>query len=189
LRLLYVTKKNHWRAWLLKNHHREPETWLVYYKAGSGKPRISYDDAVLEALCFGWIDSKVKNIDSQRFAQRFSPRKPTSALSQMNKERVRKLIRDRKMTKTGLRAIEHVYDPDKDKIGKFSIPPAILEAIKENKQAWMNFQKLPEPYKRIRIAYVQSRLRHNKEMYDKALQHFIKMTAKNRRIGFVKEWR
>jgi uncharacterized protein YdeI (YjbR/CyaY-like superfamily) len=189
LRPLYLTKRKDWRGWLLKNHHREPETWLVYYKAGTGKPRISYDDAVLEALCFGWIDSTVKNLDSRRFAQRFSPRKSTSALSQMNKERVRKLIQDGKMTKAGLRAIAHVYDPKKDKISKFSIPPAILEAIKANKQAWINFRKLPQAYKRIRIAYVQSRLRHGKEMYDKALQNFIRMTAKNKRIGFVKEWR
>lgn len=60
---LYVTNRNDWRFWLEENHHKEKEIWLIYYRKSSGKPRISYNEAVEEALCFGWIDSTAKGID------------------------------------------------------------------------------------------------------------------------------
>jgi uncharacterized protein YdeI (YjbR/CyaY-like superfamily) len=63
---LYVTERNAWRDWLADNHDKEDEIWLVFYKKGTGKPRLPYDDAVEEALCFGWIDSIVKRIDQER---------------------------------------------------------------------------------------------------------------------------
>ena len=186
---LYIKNRNAWRAWLKKYHKTAPEIWLIYYKKESGKPRISYDEAVLEALAFGWIDSTAKTIDKERFAQRFSPRRKTSQLSQMNKERVRELIAQKKMTKAGLAAIAHVYDPKTDKKEKFTMPPGILKALKANKDAWKNFQNMPESYKRIRVAYIESRKRHGVAMYQQALKHFLKMTAQNKRIGFVKERR
>jgi len=186
---LYVKNRKGWRAWLKKYHKTAPEIWLVYYKKGSGKPRISYDEAVLEALAFGWIDSTAKTIDKERFAQRFSPRRKTSQLSQMNKERVRELIAQKKMTKAGLAAIAHVYDPKTDKKEKFTMPPGILKALKADKDAWKNFQKMPGSYKRIRVAYIESRKRHGVAIYQTALKYFVKMTAQNKRIGFVKERR
>lgn len=72
---LYVTGRKAWRAWLAKYHKTETEVWLVYYRKETGKPRISYNDAVEEALCYGWIDSIVRTLDKERFAQRFSIRK------------------------------------------------------------------------------------------------------------------
>jgi uncharacterized protein YdeI (YjbR/CyaY-like superfamily) len=173
----------------MKNHKNQKEVWLVYYRKETGKPRISYDDAVLEALCFGWIDSIVKTIDKERFAQRFSPRKPKSELSQMNKERIRELIKEKRMTKTGLEAIAHVFNPKTDKTENFEIPSAILVTLRANKDAWKYFQKMPPSYQRIRITYIESRKRHGVDMYKKALAHFIKMTAQNRRIGFVRKRR
>jgi uncharacterized protein YdeI (YjbR/CyaY-like superfamily) len=92
---LSLTERAAWRRWLAKHHSTEKEIWLVYYRKQSGKQRISYNDAVEEALCYGWIDSNLKGIDEERFAQRFSPRKRASGLSQMNKERVRQLLRSR----------------------------------------------------------------------------------------------
>jgi len=184
---LYVTKRSEWRKWLLKNHKKETEIWLIFYKKDSGKPRLSYDDAVLEALAFGWIDSIVKSVDAQSFAQRFSPRKKTSVLSQMNIERIRELIHENKMTDAGLEALSHVYNPKTDQKDDFKIPEAILKAVKANPDAWKNFQKFPEDYKRIRISYIESRKRHGVWEYKKFLTHFIKMTAENKRIGFVKE--
>ena len=87
--LLYVTNGREWRDWLKRHYKSEKEVWLVYYKKHTGKPRISYNDAVEEALCFGWIDSTVKTIDEDRYAQRFSLRNPKSPYSQANKERLR----------------------------------------------------------------------------------------------------
>lgn len=186
---LYVTNRKSWRSWLAKHHQSETEIWLVYYRKETGKPRISYNDAVEEALCYGWIDSTVKAIDIERFAQRFSVRKKTSGLSQMNKERIYTLITQGKMTKAGLAAIAHVFDPAKEKSKRVAMSPDILKALKEDKQAWTNFQKFPDSYKRIRIAYIESRKRHGKAQFQKSLNHFIGMTAKNKRFGFVKEMR
>jgi uncharacterized protein YdeI (YjbR/CyaY-like superfamily) len=185
--ILEVANSKDWRAWLAKHHQTETEIWLVFYKKGSGKPRISYNQAVMEALSYGWIDSTVKYLDSERFVQRFSKRKKTSGLSQMNKERIRTLIRQKKMTKAGLAAVAHVFDPEKDNAEAFIIPPDILQALQENKQAWTNFQQFPEAYKRIRVAYIASRKRHSQEQFQTSLKHFVQMTARNKRIGFVKE--
>ncbi len=184
---LYVTDRKSWRSWLSKYYKSEKEIWLVYFRKESGKPRISYNDAVEEALCYGWIDSIIKNLDEERFVQRFSVRRKTSTLSQMNKERIYSLIAQKKMTKAGLAAIDHVFDPTEEKTRRLVIPSDILKLLKMDKEVWTNFQKFPESYKRIRIAYLESQKRHGEEQYQKALRHFIDMTAKNKRFGFVKE--
>lgn len=188
-KVLHVTTRQAWRSWLAKHHKTETEIWLVYYRKQTGKGRISYDNAVEEALCYGWIDSTVKALDSERFAQKFSPRKKTSSLSQMNKERIRILISAKKMTRAGLDAIAHVFDPKRDLNEEFTIPPDILEPLKANEQAWRNFESFPETYQRIRIAFIESRKRHGEEMFRKSLKHFIEMTAKNKRFGFSKTWK
>jgi uncharacterized protein YdeI (YjbR/CyaY-like superfamily) len=184
-KMLYVTKRNEWHLWLSKNHNKEKEIWLIYYKKNSGKARISYNDAVDEALCFGWIDSTVKSIDNEKYAQRFTPRRKGSILSQMNKERVRKLILEKRMTKFGLNAIAHAFDLKTDIPNDFVIEQDLLIAIKNNKEAWINFQNLPESYKRIRIAYIGHR-KENKKEFEKRLNYFIKMTAKNKLFGMIK---
>ena len=92
---LYAAKRAEWRKWLKQNYKTEKEIWLVFYKKSSGKPRIEYNDAVEEALCFGWIDSTVKKIDDESFAQRFSRRNPKTGYSQSNKERLSKVNRRR----------------------------------------------------------------------------------------------
>lgn len=111
---LYAKNRREWRAWLSRHHKTAPEIWLIYYKKSSGKPRIPYNHAVEEALCYGWIDSLTKPVDGERWAQRFSPRRPTSRLSEMNRERVRRLIKAKRMTKAGLAKIAHVFDHARD---------------------------------------------------------------------------
>jgi uncharacterized protein YdeI (YjbR/CyaY-like superfamily) len=97
--LLHIVNRREWRAWLRKHYKSEKEIWLVSYKKHTGKPRILYNDAVEEALCFGWIDSTVRTLDDKRFAQRFSPRRPGSPYSQANKERLRSLVSKRKVVR------------------------------------------------------------------------------------------
>jgi uncharacterized protein YdeI (YjbR/CyaY-like superfamily) len=179
----YAASRKAWRAWLARNHAREKEIWLIYYRKSSGKSRIPYNDAVEEALCFGWIDSIVKKVDNEMFAQRFSPRRRGSGLSQMNKERIRKMILENKMTTTGLAAVSHAFKANEE----FIFPKRIVAAIRKDKKAWENFQKLPERYKRIRVAYIESRRRQGEGMFRKSLRHFIRMTAKGKRFGFVRE--
>ena len=102
---LHVTNRKDWRKWLREHYKTEKEIWLVYYKKATGKPRIEYNDAVEEALCFGWIDSTEKSMDAERYATRFSPRRPRSNWTETNKERARRLIAEGKMTEAGLASL------------------------------------------------------------------------------------
>ncbi len=175
---LYAKNRKEWRSWLAKNHKSAPEIWLIYYKKDSGKLRIPYNDAVDEALCFGWIDSLLKPIDAHKYAQRYSPRKKTSRLSDMNRERVRRLIKSGRMTKAGLAAIA---DTGK---GLTKLPADILERLKEDATVWRNFQKFPASYKRIRIGWINA-ARERREVFEQRLRYFVKMTAQNKRFGMV----
>ncbi|MFO0705077.1 MAG: hypothetical protein U0517_03925 [Candidatus Andersenbacteria bacterium] len=103
---LYLTSRTAWRKWLSKHHKTSKEIWLIYYKKATGKPTIEYDAAVEEALCYGWIDGQDKGIDAERYAQRFSPRKPGGNFSKSNQARVKRLITQGKMTKAGLTALK-----------------------------------------------------------------------------------
>jgi len=183
---LYVTNRKDWRSWLAKNYGKETVIWLIYYRKSSGKPRIPYNDAVEEALCYGWIDSTMKRVDEERFAQRFTPRRPKSGLSEMNKERIRRLIKKKKMTAAGLKAVSHAFDESKDKKEKLIIAPDIIKALKADKRTWENFQKFSEGYKKVRIGYVEDSRDYSNEMFQKRLQNFIKKTAKNKKFGMVR---
>jgi uncharacterized protein YdeI (YjbR/CyaY-like superfamily) len=175
--MLHVTNRNEWRSWLKRHYKSEKEIWLVYYKKHTGKQRIPYNDAVEEALCFGWIDSTVKSIDADKFAQRFSLRKPRSPYSQPNKERLRELVKQGKVVSAVVATLEGVTD------GEFEIPPDILKAIKASKQAWKNFQGFSQAYVRIRLAFIVTARRRPDE-FKKRLRYFIQMTEKNKRFGF-----
>ncbi len=105
-KILYIPNRAKWRKWLEKNHGKAKDIWLIYYKKHTGKSSITYNDAVEEALCFGWIDSTVKGIDKEKYAQRFSPRRSKSPWSPMNKERMRKLIKLKKVIPAGLAAFK-----------------------------------------------------------------------------------
>ncbi|MBU0591044.1 YdeI/OmpD-associated family protein [Candidatus Micrarchaeota archaeon] len=182
---LYVSNKADWRRWLKKESKIEKEIWLIYYKKSSGHPRIPYNDVVEEALCFGWIDNTAKTIDEKRFAQRFTPRRRGSKLSQMNLERIKKLVLEKRMTAAGFAAVSHVFDPNSPDM--FVIATDILDAIRADKNAWENFQCFTERYKRIRIGYIESQRCHSNEAFQKSLSNFIKKTAKNKKFGFVRE--
>ncbi|MHA2033335.1 MAG: YdeI/OmpD-associated family protein, partial [Candidatus Kariarchaeaceae archaeon] len=99
---LYFINRKDWRNWLQTNFDKFDKVWLVYYKKHTNKPSIPYNHAVEEALCFGWIDGKVKRIDDERYMQRYTPRKPKSKWSDSNRKRVESMIKEKKMTKHGL---------------------------------------------------------------------------------------
>lgn len=174
---LHVMNRKDWRKWLREHYKTEKEIWLIYFKKATGKPRILYNDAVEEALCFGWIDSTVKSLDEKRTAQRFSPRKPKSKYSPANQERLRKLIKQRKVIKEVRESLGDISEE------KFEIPKDILKAIKVNEAAWENFQKFSDAYKRIRIGFIDG-ARKRPEEFNKRLSYFIKMTEKNKQYGF-----
>jgi uncharacterized protein YdeI (YjbR/CyaY-like superfamily) len=102
---LYVINRQNFRRWLEENHKSKKEIWLIQYKKAARKPSINYVEAVEEALCFGWIDSTEKSMDIERYATRFSPRRPKSNWTDTNKERARKLIAAGKMTEAGFASL------------------------------------------------------------------------------------
>lgn len=112
----YPKTRSDWRKWLEKNHKKAKEIWVVYYKKAAGKETIAYNEAVEEALCFGWIDGIEKSLDSERYTQRFSPRAKRSNWSQSNIERYKRLLHDGLMTPAGTEAFNlkfKVYTPAK----------------------------------------------------------------------------
>lgn len=173
---LYVTNRDDWRSWLEKHYRSETEIWLIYFRKHTGKPRIPYNDAVEEALCFGWIDSTVKKLDEERYAQRFTPRRPRSQFSQPNKERLRRLIDQGKVMPEVLATLDDAGLDD------FEYPADIMAAIRANQEAWRNFQAYSDSYQRIRIAYIDG-ARNRPGEYEKRLQHFIRMTAQGKQFG------
>ena len=175
--VLYLTTRKEWRSWLQKHFKTETEVWLAYFKKETGKPRIQYNDAVEEALCFGWIDSIVRKVNDECFAQRFSKRNPTSRYSQANKVRLRSLAKRNRINKEILQGLSAILKE------KYIFPKDILVSIKTNKMAWKNFQKFSPQYKEIRIAFIDGS-RKRPEEFTKRLKHFIKMTEENKMIGF-----
>jgi uncharacterized protein YdeI (YjbR/CyaY-like superfamily) len=185
---LYVSTRKAWRAWLAKHHATQKEIWLIYYKKESRKPRIPYNDAVEEALCYGWIDSTLKPIDAEKYAQRFSPRKPRALWSAMNIERLRRLLRQKKVTKAGMEAatdaLGTLRKQRNDRKSRVTIPTDILKALKRDPITWRNFSSFPASYKRIRVGWIDAS-RHRPEVFQQRLRYFLKMTAQNKRFGMV----
>jgi uncharacterized protein YdeI (YjbR/CyaY-like superfamily) len=176
--LLHVTRRRDWRAWLRKHRKSAREIWLVFCKKHTGRPRIPYNDAVEEALAFGWIDSTARKIDEDRFAQRFTPRNPKSPYSAANLERLRAMARRGKVAKDVLASLGDrlIERPPR-------VPADILAAIKAEPEAWKNFRAFSDAYKRIRIGYIEGASDRPAE-FAKRLRNFVAMTRKNRLIGF-----
>jgi uncharacterized protein YdeI (YjbR/CyaY-like superfamily) len=176
-KLLQLTDRAAWRAWLEQHYKTEKEIWLVYAKKHTGLARIVYNDAVEEALCFGWIDSTVKSLDADRTAQRFSVRNPKTPYSQANKERLKALIRQGRVAPEVLASLGGLEEEP------FEAPANILAAIRANPAAWEHFQAFSPGYIRIRIAFIEAARKRPAE-FAKRLEYFIKMTAKNQQFGF-----
>ncbi|MCL4868906.1 MAG: YdeI/OmpD-associated family protein [Anaerolineae bacterium] len=174
---LYVHKREEWRAWLMAHYQTERDIWFIFYRKGSGQPSLPYNDAVEEALCFGWIDSIVKSLDDERRAQRFSPRQPKSSYSQLNIERLRRLVAQ------GL-VMPEVQASLGDMLTQpFVIPPDILAVMQATPQVWANFQRYSEPYQRIRIAFIDS-ARSRSDEFEKRLNYFLRLTAQDKQFGY-----
>jgi uncharacterized protein YdeI (YjbR/CyaY-like superfamily) len=140
----YAKNRKEWRTWLEKHHTTSPGIWLVYYKKESGKPRVEYNDAVEEALCFGWIDTTMVPIDAHSYMQLFTPRKPKSGWAKTNKARVERLIEQKLMTPAGLAKIEAAKQNGSwtalDAVESLTMPPELKKALKAKKGALANFQ-------------------------------------------------
>ena len=174
----YFTDRQEWRNWLENNFEARNEIWLEYPKKETGKKRILYNDAVEEALCFGWIDTTVKSLNGETTIQRFCKRRNNSSYSHANKERLKWLVENGLIHKSVFEDIKKVTKE------KFIFSGDIVEKLKTDKNTWKNFQKMSESYKRIRIAYIES-ARKRPEEFEKRLKNFIVKTREDKMIkGF-----
>lgn len=182
MKTFYAKTRAEWRAWLEKNGASESEIWLIYYKKASGKPRVEYDEAVQEALCFGWIDGMEKGLDDERFMQRFTPRKPKSQWSDSNITRMKKLIASGQMTPAGL-AVFDGHEGRRVEAKPTELPPGLEKTFRGAKQAWNNFQRFPPGYRRMSIGWVASAKKEETRL--KRLQQLMDTAARNERIKFM----
>ncbi|HEX6370215.1 MAG TPA: YdeI/OmpD-associated family protein [Longimicrobium sp.] len=176
-RTFHAADRDAWRAWLAEHHRTEKEIWLVYPRKHSGKPRIPYNDAVEEALCFGWIDSTQKTLDEDHTAQRYSPRRPGIPYSQPNQERLRKMIAQGKVLPEVVESIGDLLERP------FVIPPDILQALQADEQAWSQLRRWSESYLRIRVAFVDY-ARDDPAEFQKRLANLIDKSRRGKQYGF-----
>lgn len=175
--LLEVSTRAAWRAWLRRHYKTDTVVWLIFHKKHTGRPRVAYGDAVEEALAFGWIDSTVHRLDDDRYAQRFTPRRPGSPYSEPNLARLRAMAAKGKVAPDVLARVEPLLTAKPVKV-----PPDILAALKSDPETWRNFRAFSDSYKRIRVAYVDH-ARVRPEEFAKRLRHLLRMTKANRLIG------
>ena len=185
--VLYFKNRQEWRSWLSQNHDKVNSSWLTFYKKNSHKKGISLEESVEEALCFGWIDGKLRRIDDERYALRFSPRKAKSVWSKINKDRAEKLIRAGKMTSAGLAKIEAakkngLWDAAYTNKLEDHTPSDLEKALMTNKEAWSNFQNLANSYKNMFIGWVTSA--KTNETRQKRIEKVVEQAQKNKKFVF-----
>ena len=185
---IYLSTRKQWREWLREYHQTETVIWLEYYKKHTGKPSIPYNDAVEEALCFGWIDSTVRRIDAERYMQKFTPRKMKSTWSVSNVIRVEKLIKQEKMTAKGLELYQYAKKqnllPDaslKQKPGVPDTPSWFEEALDKNPAARSHFYKLAAYHRRNYIGWIMDAKQVETKL--RRLGEAIDMLSKGEKLG------
>ena len=174
--------RKEWREWLEKNHHTSLGVWLIYYKVKSGKPSVQYSEAVKEALCFGWIDSKVKSLDAERYMQIFTPRKQKSVWSKLNKQYIEELIEQGLMTEAGLVKIEAAKQDGSwntlDAIEELIIPVDLKQALEANETANKYFEKFSNSSKKNILFWIESAKRPETRL--KRIEQTISSVAQNK---------
>ena len=171
----YSGDRQQWRNWLLTHFETSDEIWFVFPTKESGEESLSYNDAVEEALCFGWIDGRAGTLDATHQLRRFTPRRKGSAYSQPNIERLIWLDKHDMIHPKIRPSVEEIIRRP------FVFPEDILAAIRQDEVAWENYQAFTESYKRIRIAYIEAARKRPRE-FEKRLASFLQKTRNNKLI-------
>lgn len=181
---IYMKNREEWRAWLEKNHLIKKVIWLIYYKKHTGKDRIPYEDAVEEAICFGWIDSTVKKIDEEKYMQKFTPRKDKSKWSEINIKRANKMIQSGKMVQAGLekfnKKILYINIEKKHKTEVF-VPDYIKDLLKNNKSIEIKFYNLAVSYRKKFVEWIDSAKKYSTK--EKRMKEMIQLLKENKKLG------
>src|SRR5438874_10384034 len=176
--LLDVQSREQWREWLRTHHDAESGIWLVFHKR---RARVSYEDAVAEALCFGWIDSLVKRLDDDRYARKFTPRKPDSRWSTMNRRRYADLKARGLLEAPGLERAPTKRSGDAPRPSLAAIPTYIEKELKANARVWAFFEGLAPSCRRAYIGWIDSAKKE--ETKEKRLREAIGMMAAGKKLG------
>lgn len=182
LETFHAKNRQKWREWLEKNHHTSIGIWLIYYKVKTAKPSVQYSEAVKEALCFGWIDSKVKSLDAERYMQIFTPRKPKSVWSKLNKQYIEELIEQGLMTEVGLAKTEAAKQDGSwtklDAIEELIISADLKQALEANETANRYFEAFSNSSKKNILFWIESAKRPETRL--KRIEQTIRSTAQNK---------
>jgi uncharacterized protein YdeI (YjbR/CyaY-like superfamily) len=170
-----------WRVWLADHHDSEPEVWLVFHKRDTGRASIAYEDAVDEALCFGWVDSLVKRLDDARYARKFTPRKPDSKWSTVNRNRYAQLKASGRLMPAGLNRPPTDRSGDAPKPSLSQFPTYIQEALSNHPAAGRYFQSLAPSYRRMYIGWIDSAKQQATKM--RRLDEAIRLLAAGKKLG------
>ena len=178
--------RDRWRSWLEKNHSKEKEAWLIFYKKHASEGKMSYREALDDALCYGWIDGRLKRIDDDKHMIRFSPRREASVWSDHNVRRVRKLIAEGKMTPAGLAKIDsktlnRTTSDDGKRRRRFRISTEMKKRLMIDGKAWKNYCNLA-PSVREQYAYWLSSAK-KAETKEKRLKKAVALLKRNKKLG------
>ncbi|MFN8470588.1 MAG: YdeI/OmpD-associated family protein [Anaerolineae bacterium] len=182
--IIFMESAEAYRAWLAENHDGAAELWVGYYNKASGRPSITYQESVDEALCFGWIDGVRKNVDESSYTIRFTPRKRTSIWSAVNIKRIGELIEMGRVRPAGLAAFEardpsktNRYSSEQQNVG---FDPGLKAQFGANTQAWDFFQSQAASYRRTATWWVMSAKKE--ETRQKRLDALIEGSEKGQRL-------
>ena len=183
--LEFPTRKD-FRTYLHANHLRKTEAWLSIAKKNSTLTRISYEDAVEEAVCFGWIDGKMHSVDDDTYILRFSPRRPNSRWSQSNKSRAEKLMANGSMTPAGLDRIREAKENGRWSTAyssktKPDIPPDLKDALDGDPKGWLHFNNFTNSQQTMYIAWIEDARKPETRM--KRIREVAARAAENRKPG------
>jgi len=181
LKTLDVRTRRHWRKWLQEHHACESVIWLIFHKRHTSQKCLSYDDAIEEALCFGWIDSIVRRLDDDRYARKFTPRKPDSRWSTINRRRYADLKARGRLAGPGRARAPTSRNGDAPRPSLSAIPSYIRRQLKANARAGAHFENLAPSLKRAYIGWIDSAKRQ--ETKEKRLREVIGVLAAGKRLG------
>ena len=177
---LEARSRRQWRAWLATHHTSSPGIWLVFYKQHTGQKSMPYEDAVREALCFGWVDSLIKRLDDNRYALKVTPRKPSSKWSDLNRKRWTELKAAGLLTAAGLAAAptDNTYAP-RPVIPQ--LPTYIAKAIKANAKAWKFFRELAPTYRRDFVVWIH--IAKRPDTRERRMREAIALLSAGKKLG------
>ncbi len=184
---VYFTSAAEFRDWLLANHQTATELWVGFHKVATGRPSMTWAEAVDEALCVGWIDGIRRRVDDERYVNRFTPRRPGSNWSAVNVKRVGELIAQGRMLPAGLAAFEarrtdpapYSYERRKD----ITLEPTLERAFRADKAAWKFFTSQPPGYRQTAIFWIMSAKKDDTRQ--RRLAALIEDSAAGRRLDLM----